>query len=80
MKASEDVAHVSLGSEAVENGDAVGVFRHECEPPFAKKLRGCERRELGAGTVTEVLNKKYSEVTFRPGVSFREGDEVELRR
>lgn len=80
MKASEEVAHVSLGSEDVESGDGVGVFRHQCKALVAKKLRTCERKSLGSGTVTEVLNEKYSEVTFRPGVSFREGDEVELRR
>jgi hypothetical protein len=80
MKASEEVAHVSLGREDVGNGDRVGVFRHRCEALVAKKLRTCERKALGSGTVTEVLNEKYSEVTFRPGVAFREGDEVELRR
>lgn len=80
MKTSEEMAHVSLGRADVESGDKVGVFRHRCEALVAKKPRTCERKSLGSGTVTEVLNEKYSEVTFRPGVAIREGDEVELRR
>lgn len=80
MKGSEGTAHVSLGSHDVESGDSVVFYRNHCEPPVAKKPSSCSKKEIGTGTVTELLNEDYSVVRVSPGVAFREGDEVQVRR
>ena len=79
MKGTEGTAHVSLGSHDVESGDSVVFYRNHCEPPVAKKQTSCSKKTIGTGTVTEVLNEDYSVVRVSPGVSFREGDEVQVK-
>lgn len=80
MKGTEGTAHVSLGRHDVESGDKVVFYRNHCEPPVAKKQTNCSRKEIGTGTVTELLNEDYSVVRVSPGVAFREGDEVQVKR
>ena len=80
MKGTEGTAHVSLGSHDVESGDTVVFYRNHCEPPVAKKPPSCSRKEIGTGTVTELLNEDYSVVRVSPGFNFREGDEVQVKR
>lgn len=85
MKTSESDAHVCLGEGEVKVGDKVTLFRNECtkRPTGAKIVSRpnvetfCEKRELGHGTVQQILNKHYSLVKFDPGVQFEEGTFVE---
>jgi hypothetical protein len=86
MKVSAETAHVSLGAEEVSEGDAVTLYRNQCErsPRASSKTAlsklNCTRIRIGEGTVTEVLNENYSVVAVSPGTSFEEGDEVKLTR
>ena len=80
MKGTEGTAHVSLGSHEVDRGDTIAFSRNHCEPPVAKKQTSCSKKTIGTGTVTEVLNDDYSVVRVSPGVAFREGDEVQVKR
>ena len=82
MKTSDNEAHVCLGKGEVKAGDRVALFRNVCAGKGGG-IRGgggggsCEKRELGKGTVQEVLNEHYSVVKFDPGIQFEEGTFVE---
>ena len=82
MKISDTEAHVCMGKGEVAKGDRVTLFRNACTgiggrsggaDPF------CEKKELGMGTVEEILNEHYSIVKFDPGVQFSEGTFVEKK-
>ena len=80
MKASEDEAHVCLGNNEVKTGDKVNLFKNIC----TSKGRaadgggaGCEKRFLGEGEVSQILNQHYSVVKVAKGVPFEEGTIVE---
>lgn len=90
MKTAEDEAHVCLDKGEVKTGDRVTLFRNFCVPKGGRSgLSGstggttasayCEKRELGQGTVKEILNDHYSVVKFDPGVQFDEKTFVEKR-
>lgn len=61
MKTSENEAHVCMGKGEVKAGDRVTLFRNVCTGKGGGARYGggggsCEKRELGLGTVQEVLN------------------------
>lgn len=82
MKLNETDAHVCVGKEEVEPGDKVLLYRNVCTNPALtapKTLRAvtCEKKQIGAGTITENLNEHYAAATFPAGTGFKEGDVVE---
>lgn len=77
MKISDTVAHVSLNKDEANVGDGVKLFRNVCNPSSKAAFTQCEKRLLGTGSVTEILNDHYSVVSVAKGVDFREGDFVE---
>ncbi len=83
MKTSENEAHVCLGKGEVAVGDRVTLYRNACVGGGAGSAdRGgasCEKKEVGMGSVQQILNKHYSVVRFDQGVQFDEGSIVEKR-
>ena len=84
MKTGDDEAHVCLGKGEVKSGDRVNIFKNVCTGKGASiRLTGtvgsCEIKDLGMGTVKDIINDHYSVVKFDPGVQFEEGTMVELR-
>jgi N-methylhydantoinase B/oxoprolinase/acetone carboxylase alpha subunit len=81
MKTSDTEAHVCMGKGEVSAGDRVRLFENACGGEGAGVRSGvgtsCEKRELGMGTVEEVLNEHYSVVKFDKGVRFEKGTFVE---
>lgn len=77
MKVSDREAHVGLGSEEVQPGDKVILYKKECRKgPVARGVNGgpgCIDVPLGEGTIVRNLNKNYSVVKVDPGVTFKEG-------
>ena len=84
MKTSENEAHVCMGKGEVAAGDRVTLYRNACVGK-ARAISGtgsegsCEKKEIGMGSVKEVLNDHYSVVRFDQGVQFEEGTFVEKR-
>lgn len=81
MKISKDEAHVCLGNNEAKVGDKVVVYTNNC-PPLAGRdayTQLCEKKEVGHGEVTRLLNEHYSVVKFDKGVKFSEGTFVELK-
>ncbi len=84
MKISEDEAHVCLGKGEVKTGDRVNIFKNVCANKGGSDLMNgtaetCEIKQLGMGTVKNILNDHYSVVKFDPGVQFEEGTLVERK-
>ena len=83
MKISANEAHVCLGKGEIEAGDRVRLFRNVCTGKGVGDRdigRGsCEKKEIGMGSVQEVLNSHYSIVKFDQGVQFEEGTFVEKK-
>lgn len=85
MKIAPNKAHVCLGNGEVKVGDKVDVYKNVC-PDVGVSAghqiphRTCTKEKVGNGTVTELLNEHYSEVTFDDGVKFNEGSIVELSK
>ena len=84
MKISDDEAHVCLGQGEVKTGDRVNIFKNVCTSKGGGNLINetagtCEIKQLGMGTVKDILNDHYSVVKFDPGVLFEEGTLVERR-
>jgi hypothetical protein len=81
MKMSDNEAHVCLGNKEVKVGDRVTALKNYCSASGAARKEGasavCEKRILGEGTVTSLLNQHYSLVKFDDGVKFNEGTIVE---
>ena len=78
MKISDTSAHVCLNKDEVEVGDSVKIYRNVCNPSPSKPPIGkCQKRLLGNGKVTELLNDHYSVVSVPTGTDFKEGDFVE---
>jgi hypothetical protein len=79
MKASDDEAHVCLGNDEVKLGDKVNFFKNVCTArgKAADSAAACEKKFLGQGEITELLNQHYSVVKVAKGVSFEEGNIVE---
>ena len=79
MKTSEDEAHVCLGDNEVKAGDKVSLFKNVCTAK-GKATEGngaCEKRFLGEGEITQLLNQHYSVMKVAKGVTFDEGTIVE---
>jgi hypothetical protein len=70
MKIDDTEAHVGLGAGEVKVGDELTLYRYHCH-------KACWKREIGSGTVTQVLNDSYSIARFRHRINLREGDIVE---
>lgn len=90
MKTADDEAHVCLDKGEVKPGDRVTLFRNFCVSKGGRSETSgftggsttasyCEKKELGKGTVKEILNDHYSVVKFDPGVQFDEKTFVEKR-
>lgn len=79
MKIDEEIAHVCVDKNEVQPGDKVVLFRNICSELAPKDPRrtSCEKKKLGTGTITELLNKHYAVAKFPSGTGFREGDVVE---
>ncbi|MFO0842272.1 MAG: hypothetical protein U0797_07710 [Gemmataceae bacterium] len=78
MKISDTTVHVCLNKDEVAVGDTVKVFRNVCPARHSKPaLTGCDKRLIGRGTVTEILNAHYSVVSLPEGGDVKEGDFVE---
>ena len=82
MKTSPDEAHVCLGKGEVKAGDRVNVFKNVCTGMGLKTrintlAAPCEKKQMGMGTVKEIINSHYSVVKFDSGVQFEEGTLVE---
>lgn len=86
MKVSDTEAHVDLGGAELQGVRGVSVYRPTCPPVVllgkskAADRAVCEKRLLGNGKVTEVMNDEYSLVTFPQAIAFEEGDIVEAYR
>jgi hypothetical protein len=74
MKVDDTEAHVGLGANEVTPSDQLTVFRYICT---TSKTARCEKRKIGSGQVTQVLNESYSVARFRSSINLREGDIVE---
>ena len=85
MKTSENEAHVCLGKGEIAVGDRVTLYRNVCVGKGGGTGRSgygsgsCEKKEVGMGSVQEVLNEHYSVVRFDQGVQFEEGSFVEKK-
>jgi hypothetical protein len=80
MKTSEDEAHVCLGDNEVKAGDKVSLFKNVCTGKGGKATEGggvCEKKYLGDGEITQLLNQHYSVMKVAKGVTFDEGTIVE---
>jgi hypothetical protein len=81
MKISDTEAHVCMGRGEVMAGDRVKLFKSVCVgKDRSGRSASCEKKELGMGTVEEVLNDHYSVVKFDQGVQFEEGAIVEKQQ
>lgn len=84
MKTGENEAHVCLGKGEVKAGDRVAVYRNVCVAKgggtrTSGPAGSCEKKEVGMGSVLEVLNDHYSVVKFDAGVQPEEGLVVEKK-
>lgn len=84
MKTSDTDAHVCMGKGEVAKGDRVTLFRNVCRgvgTGVGEEGGGgsCEKKDIGMGTVQDVLNEHYSVVRFDQGVKFEEGTFVEKK-
>ncbi len=83
MKVSDTEAHVCMDNSEARVGDKVTLFKNKCKKGGAGRTGegggGCEKVQIGQGTVTEILNHHYSVVKFDAGVPFEEGTFVEKR-
>ncbi|PWU18872.1 MAG: hypothetical protein C5B49_06570 [Bdellovibrio sp.] len=82
MKTSDNEAHVCMGEGEVKPGDRVRLFKNVCHSKgpsgaYSGAGAGCEKKEIGEGTVKEILNQHYSLVKFDQGIQVEEGTFVE---
>ena len=84
MKTGENEAHVCLGSSEAKVGQRVTAYRNDCptkgSPKSGDGSGRCQKVRLGEGSVMELLNEHYSLVRFDSGVSFNEGNFVEVNK
>lgn len=84
MKTSDDEAHVCLGKGEVKTGDRVNILKNICtgkglSSRINDNVGTCEMKQLGMGTVKDIISDHYSVVKFDAGVPFEEGTLVERR-
>jgi hypothetical protein len=82
MKISDREAHVSLGSNNVNVGDRVRVFRYVCPAGYGVMTQmearvNCEKDLVGDGVISAVINAYYSVARFPEGVRLEVEDTVE---
>lgn len=81
MKVSEHEAHVGIGKNELSVGDHVELYRNVCKSASGRRgevaTGSCEKKIVGHGVVTGIINDDYSSVKFDDGVSFIEGDMIE---
>ncbi len=82
MKVSDTEAHVCLGPDEVKVGDTVAAYRNDCNRVSQSKTQArvpqtCEKKFLGNGMITQLLNEHYSLAQFPASIGFKEGDVVE---
>lgn len=85
MKISTSVAHVELPPSSVRVGDRVALIESYCPGKMTRRTRKpmsdkCRKVVIGTGSVTEILNDRYSVAEFPNGPEFEEGDAVDLYR
>ena len=77
MKISSHVAHIMLVDHKLKVGDRVAAFKYDCQdrkhPLTSPYGASCFEEKIGIGTVTQILNKHYSVVTFDENVKITEG-------
>jgi hypothetical protein len=78
MKVSATEAHVCLRPGSFAVGDRVRVFELACVPGAVERGVECQRRPIGEGRVTRVLNEHYAAVEL--AVPFEEGFGIEVIR
>lgn len=59
FRVTSDVAHIDLGIDKVNVNDKVYLYQNHCEPLDSKI---CKLDYVGAGKVTKLFNKSYSEI------------------
>lgn len=84
MKIDDTSAHVCVDNNEVKPGDSITLFRNICEQkkvqhPWRRANTLCQKKEIGKGTITELLNEHYATAEFSSSVAFEEGDMVEKR-
>ncbi|MCM0606273.1 MAG: hypothetical protein KA715_09295 [Xanthomonadaceae bacterium] len=80
MKVGDSEAHVNLGSNELNEGDQVSIYRYSCVSPKAAETRttvGCQKIKLGSGRVEQLLDEHYSVIKVDAGVKFSERASVE---
>ena len=78
MKIDEKTAHVCVRKLEVNVGDHMALYRNECSRSTTPRSRAnCNMRQVGEGTITELLNDHYALLTFDKPIDFREGDLIE---
>lgn len=84
MKVDDTTAHVALEQGQAEVGDSIALIESRCPrgptPTRTRKPASdkCRRVVVGIGAVTELLNDQYSVVKFPSGLTFEEGDAVQV--
>lgn len=83
MKINDREAHVSLGSNDVNVGDRVRLFRHVCPAGYGVVTQmearvNCGKELVGEGVISEVLSARYSVARFSEGVRIEEEDIIEV--
>lgn len=82
MKVSDTEAHVCMNKGELQPGEAVRLYRSQCNTPMAAKnpalAQNCPREGV-TGQVEKALNDHYSLVRFPAGTKFEEGDKVEAQ-
>lgn len=83
MKLYDGVAHVSIESGSVDQGDIIALVESRCPrgpvPITTRKPSSdnCTKTVWGTGVVTEILSEEYASVEFPKDLAFEEGDAVE---
>lgn len=76
----DEKAQVCLGRGEAAVGDKVALYRNKCEswPSDVPNSRLCEKRRIGAGEITEIVNEHFSVARLSASIPVKEGDVVEL--
>ena len=85
MKINDSTAHICVNNDEVRPGDGIVLFRNVCETGELKHYgikhsrTYCQKKEIGRGIITQLLNDHYAVAEFSPAIAFKEGDMVEKR-
>ena len=81
MKIDDSTAHVGIRGSEVSVGDHVELYANKCSKggKAANDYVGeCSKVLKGHGVISQILNQDYTTVKFDSGVSFQEGDFIEM--